>query len=399
MANVAKIPVIDISGGGGEAEQLQVAKELVEAAIEHGFVFIRNTGNDIPVEAVEGAFDISRKLFGAPLEEKEKCKYEQNNRGWSSMQYEVLDPKNQRVSSLQNSLRGWLLLSLTQTTCPGWRLQGVCIPLILSHLALATSLQPVIYRIRAFNFGEFVDGKAQQPIPDTIAQYEGQVGAFRDLCYQMCLKINTLLGIGLQVDPPDFFTAAHLREKGTSGTILRFLYYPPLADTSADREDVRAGAHSDYGSITMLFRLKGQAGLEILTREDTWAPVPVTPPGTEGDAAPPILVNIGDLLSYWTNGLLRSTVHRVVFPGPGKGAVEGETDADPRYSMAFFCHPVGTTPLTPVPSERVRQFKAPPSSSSQAAQLDPAGEKVLTADEHLNMRLRASYLQFYKDKE
>lgn len=353
MANVAKIPVIDISGGGGEAEQLQVAKELVEAAIEHGFVFIRNTGNDIPVEAVEGAFDISRKLFGAPLEEKEKCKYEQNNRGWSSMQYEVLDPKNQRVGDFKE----------------------------------------------AFNFGEFVDGKAQQPIPDTIAQYEGQVGAFRDLCYQMCLKINTLLGIGLQVDPPDFFTAAHLREKGTSGTILRFLYYPPLADTSADREDVRAGAHSDYGSITMLFRLKGQAGLEILTREDTWAPVPVTPPGTEGDAAPPILVNIGDLLSYWTNGLLRSTVHRVVFPGPGKGAVEGETDADPRYSMAFFCHPVGTTPLTPVPSERVRQFKAPPSSSSQAAQLDPAGEKVLTADEHLNMRLRASYLQFYKDKE
>lgn len=55
MAKVAKIPVIDISGDG---DQTQVAKELVEAAIEHGFVYIRNTGKDIPVEAVDGAFEM-----------------------------------------------------------------------------------------------------------------------------------------------------------------------------------------------------------------------------------------------------------------------------------------------------------------------------------------------------
>jgi isopenicillin N synthase-like dioxygenase len=148
--------------------------------------------------------------------------------------------------------------------------------------------------------------------------------------------------------------------------------------------------------MTMLFRLKGQAGLEILTRENTWAPVPVSPPGTEDDPAPPILVNIGDLLSYWTNGLLRSTVHRVVFPGPGKGSVAGETDSEPRYSIAFFCHPVGTTELGPVPSERVRAFAAP----TDAAKGNPYAErKVMTADEHLQMRLRASYLELYDDKK
>lgn len=53
MAQVAKIPVIDISGDG---DQTQVAKDLVEAAIEHGFVYIKNTGKDIPVEAIDGAF-------------------------------------------------------------------------------------------------------------------------------------------------------------------------------------------------------------------------------------------------------------------------------------------------------------------------------------------------------
>jgi hypothetical protein len=55
MAEVAKIPVIDISGDG---DQTQVAKELVEAAIEHGFVYIKNTGKDIPVDAIDGAFEM-----------------------------------------------------------------------------------------------------------------------------------------------------------------------------------------------------------------------------------------------------------------------------------------------------------------------------------------------------
>lgn len=54
MAKVARIPVIDISGGGDEA---QVAKDLVEAAIEHGFVYLKNTGSDIPVAAIDGAFE------------------------------------------------------------------------------------------------------------------------------------------------------------------------------------------------------------------------------------------------------------------------------------------------------------------------------------------------------
>lgn len=55
MATAAKIPVIDISD---DANQLQAAKDLVEAAVEHGFIYIKNTGKDMPVEAVEKAFNI-----------------------------------------------------------------------------------------------------------------------------------------------------------------------------------------------------------------------------------------------------------------------------------------------------------------------------------------------------
>jgi hypothetical protein len=130
---------------------------------------------------------------------------------------------------------------------------------------------------------------------------------------------------------------------------------------------------------TVLFRLPRQPGLEILLPTNKWVPVPVSPPGTESDPAPPILVNIGDLLSYWTDGLLRSTVHRVVFSG-GENGVEGETDTEARYSIAYFCHPVGTAPLTAVPSERVREFKG------QEGTKEGDKGKVLTANEHLMMR-------------
>lgn len=230
-----------------------------------------------------------------------------------------------------------------------------------------------------------------------------------DHCYNLSLKINHLLGIGLAVQPPTFFRDRHLRTLGPTGNILRFLYYPPLsaltssssaaaaapADPPAPtEEDVRAGAHSDYGSITLLFRLRGQAGLELDTSgRGTWAPVPVCPPGTEADPAPPVLVNIGDLLSYWTNGLLRSTVHRVVFPAAA--VVDGEGAEDPRYSIAFFCHPVGTTSLDPVPSERVRAHQPAGDGFARGGNPD-AGRKAITADEHLQMRLRASYLQMYE---
>ncbi|KAJ0114908.1 hypothetical protein J7T55_004650 [Diaporthe amygdali] len=356
MASAANIPLIDISASGEEA-QLRVAKELVDAAVEHGFVYIRNTGADIPADAVDRAFDLGKKLFDAPLEEKQKCTIQKNNRGWGGMKYETLDPKNQKSGDLKE----------------------------------------------AFNFGAFEDGKAQQPIPESVASYESQYSDFYEFCYKLCLKINYLLGIGLEVQPPTFFRDRHLREGGPSGNILRFLYYPPPGSLDQDdggEDDVRAGAHSDYGSITLLFRLAGQAGLEVSLRDGSWAPVPVVPPGAEGDPSPPILVNIGDLLSYWTNGLLRSTVHRVVFPGAGGGALlSGESCSEPRYSIAFFCHPVGTTTLEAVPSERVRAHEPTDGAEWAERGANPDVErKAITADEHLQMRLRASYLQMY-DKE
>ncbi|KAI0525316.1 hypothetical protein F5B22DRAFT_333367 [Xylaria bambusicola] len=354
MASAASIPIIDISGGGLQGDSTHVAKQLVDAAAEHGFVYVRNTGHDISFAQIQRAFDISKTLFQSPLEDKQRCTIEKNNQGWSGMHTETLDPKTQPVGDYKEG----------------------------------------------FNFGAFADSKATQPIPRSIEPYQTDLAIFRDSCHTLCRKLLLLFGIGLGVDPPEFFTAVHTPDE-PSGSILRFLYYPPPnATPSAQEADVRAGAHSDYGSVTLLFRLRGQAGLEILTRTGGWAAVPVCPPGTEDDPSPPILVNIGDLLSYWTNGLLRSTVHRVTFAGSkaenGTNAVElvdGESTTDPRYSIAYFCHPANDTPLAAIPSERVRNFQ---NGLATANAGNPYAErKVLTAEEHLKMRLRETYLQMY----
>ncbi|KAK7967434.1 uncharacterized protein PG986_001711 [Apiospora aurea] len=347
------IPIIDISAEG--AGELDVAKALVDAAAEHGFVYIRNTGKDITAQQISNAFDLSRALFASPIEEKQKCTIQKNNQGWSGMHTETLDPSSQRVGDYKE----------------------------------------------AFNFGPFTPThEAQQPLPGTLAAAQvTEIAQFRGACHALCERLLHLFGLGLGVTPPDFFAASHAPGK-PSGSILRFLYYPAPAAVSAassvEAGEVRAGAHSDYGSVTLLFRLRGQAGLEILTRAGTWEPVPVCPPGTEDDPAPPILVNIGDLLSYWTNGLLRSTVHRVTFEGDGSGGkkVAGESNNEPRYSLVYFCHPTNDTQLTAVPSERVKNFEG---GLAEASGGNPYAErKVLTADEHLKMRLQATYLQMYE---
>lgn len=92
---MTSIPVIDIAPASPEA-QARVARELVAAAVEHGFVYVKNS-DIIPADAVDEAFALGRRLFAAPVAEKQKCTIQKNNRGWSGMNYETLDPKNQRV--------------------------------------------------------------------------------------------------------------------------------------------------------------------------------------------------------------------------------------------------------------------------------------------------------------
>jgi isopenicillin N synthase-like dioxygenase len=224
---------------------------------------------------------------------------------------------------------------------------------------------------------EFRSGKAQQPLPPPLLENEARLDSFMIHCHTLCVRVLELMAIGLEINPSaggkDWFTVHHDPDQGPSGTVFRLLFYPslPKSDTYDQETDIRAGAHSDYGTITLLFQKPGQPGLEILTSEkgesEIWSAVPVNP---TNEAEVPILVNVGDLLSYWTNGLLKSAVHRVIFPKDGKG--------EDRYSMAYFMHPVDEARLEPVPSKLVPKHGS-------------GNDEIITAKQHLEERLSATY--------
>lgn len=233
--------------------------------------------------------------------------------------------------------------------------------------------------------GEPINKQPQQPMPEPLEPHTETLIAFQQACHDLCTRVLSLFAQGLNIDK-DWFTTRHDQTKGPSGTVFRLLYYPHTEDYD-DNLDIRAGAHSDYGSITLLFQQAGQPGLEIKGPDGEWSPVPVDPSASSANGsgtkrALPILVNIGDLLEDWTGGLLKSTVHRVIFP-----IDQGEAKAS-RYSIAYFCHPLDDAELEPVPSELVEQHAL---TTGKTTRRKGEGGGVLTARDHLMVRLARSY--------
>lgn len=111
-------------------------------------------------------------------------------------------------------------------------------------------------------------------------------------------------------------------------TILRILHYPPLPNHVPEGA-IRAAAHEDINLITLLPGAT-DTGLELLGRDGNWLSVEA--------AHDHIIVDAGDMLQNLSNGLLRSTTHRVVNP-------VGSNDS--RYSMPCFLHPRREADLSP----------------------------------------------------
>jgi isopenicillin N synthase-like dioxygenase len=146
-------------------------------------------------------------------------------------------------------------------------------------------------------------------------------------------------------EPIDFFS-----QRATDGdTILRVIHYPPIPE-DADPASIRSAPHEDINLITLLCEATA-SGLELLQRDGTWRSIPAL----EGQ----IIVDSGDMLQQLTNGLLKSTTHRVVNPDDQRSR---------RFSMPFFVHPNANTDLTPLPSCIVKTGGIPKFPSITAGQ-------------------------------
>lgn len=341
MAN--PLQVIDIS-----QPQEQTASALLGAAINQGFLFI--DGHDFTQEEVDELFRISKKFFTTTeLQEKKKYIIKSNNIGYTGFSNEHLDPRKARDFK-----------------------EGYNFGYANFKTGEYNLSEDYYYKRSTEN-----DAK-ENPVPSVLKGNEPLVVSTMQKLHKTASEILRLITIGLNIEDPKFFTDRH-RPDEPNGCVFRMLRYPLIRDDDLTKDgatfdpSIRAGAHTDYGSLTLLFQREGQQGLELQgdKEADNWIKVPFLASKHEGKA-PPLVVNFGDLLSYWTNGVLRSTVHRVKFS-------PGETRSSDRYSIVFFVHPSNETTLDPVPSELVQ--------TAGNGQSPPA----ITALEHLKQRLAATY--------
>ncbi len=188
--------------------------------------------------------------------------------------------------------------------------------------------------------------------------FRTQALAYRDAMGALGDRVLALLALSLDL-PEDWFAPSYQ----TPHAMVRLLRYPPQpapadAPTAPAANQIGAGAHTDWGGITLLAQ-DGLGGLEVRTRDAAWiAATPV--PGT-------FVVNLGDLMARWTNGIYTSNMHRV----------RNNHAARDRYAIAHFYSPnpdaVIAPPANCVTPDRPRQFA------------------TCTAAEHLDEMFRRSY--------
>ncbi len=137
---------------------------------------------------------------------------------------------------------------------------------------------------------------------------------------RLAVRIMRIFAVALNL--PEGFFEPYIDQPISA---LRALNYPHQSGPIAQPGQLRAGAHTDYGSLTILLPQPETYGLEILMPSGEWSAVPPI-----DDA---FVINIGDLMARWTNDRWVSTLHRVV------NSNSNGTTSNRRQSLAFFHQP------------------------------------------------------------
>jgi len=293
--NPAQLPIVDMSAASPKA---------MEHALTHrGFMYV--TGHGIEAQLTRQAFFAAKWFFAQAPEFKKAHAYSdiEANFGYQGLETESLDPVNAPDMKESFTMRNALAHADSPAHWPKGDFRDIALAFYTAGLGAA-------YRIM-----------------ETMAA---------------CLSL-----------PRDFFALRHRGENVT----LRFLHYPAAAACRPGSQ-LGAGAHTDYGSITLLFQ-DHIGGLELRGADGDWCAAPPV----EGAA----IINTGDLMERWTNGRFRSTVHRV-------RPITGNQD---RYSIALFIDP-----------DAAVQVECFPSCVSTER---PARYQGITAGEHIRRKIAATH--------
>jgi len=267
--NIASVSLRD-----AEKDPHGFAQELGNSFVEYGFAIVRDHG--IPEDLIHRAEEKAKNFFALPEEAKQKYYVEGAGgaRGYTPFGIETA--------------KGFKAHDLKEFWHVGREL-------------------PEGHKFRAV----MADNIWPAEIQDFRNTFTALYAAFDEAGVQVLRAIARFL----RVDE-EFFTDT-VRD---GNSVMRLLHYPAQSEPTG--EHIRAAAHEDINTITLLLGAE-EAGLELKTKDGRW--IPVSPKPGE------LVINIGDMLQRLTNGVLRSTSHRVVNPAPDRAS-------HARYSMPFFLH-------------------------------------------------------------
>ena len=255
-----------------EHRKREIADELWSAAVDIGFFQVSHHG--IALQDIRDAFTRAEAFFALPADTKAQWPLSRNA-GW------------EHKSQIRPSTRTPDQKESYQITRP--RMQGLW------------------------------------PTDAELPGFQAASLAFERQCWEVAMRLLSCFAYKLGFDE-GFFTRAHHPEAPSYQSTLRMLHYFAMDPALKDELGLwRAGAHTDFDCLTLLFQRPGQGGLQVLPGKEMegrqWTPVE--------PAEGVITCNIGDMLTRWSDDALPSNFHRVRNPLPRE--YQGA-----RYSLAFF---------------------------------------------------------------
>ena len=284
------IPVIDLANAlqPGSPGSAQAAQALRAAATDSGFFYVRNHG--VPPELVARQFALAERLLTLPVATRAALSIRNSptSRGFEALGAQTLD------ASARPDLKESFYCGMAYPD---------------DHPYVRAGYQTY--------------GHNQWPteVPEAPALCEAYIQAMLALSR----RLMQLLALSLAL-PEDYFDATSESPMLT----LRMLRYPPHP-ADADERTFGAGAHTDWGALTILAQ-DSHGGLQVQTPAGDW--IEATP--MEGT----FVVNLGDMIPRWTNGLYHSNPHRVR---------NHRSSGAPRYAIPFFYEPDYLARIEPVP--------------------------------------------------
>lgn len=298
------IPVLDWRRFAGGTDMDGFTADLSAACRGTGFFLLRHHGIDHRL--IEDVFGMADRFFALPEAEKARISIATNphNRGWAAPGAERLDETSATADRKEAFNIGYDLPARDPRVLAGEPFRGA-------------NLWPQIPGFR-----------------DVLLRYY-EAAQNLGLCLHMALARD----LGLE---DGWFDDKFTEPMAT----LRLLHYPPGTGTEGE---MGAGAHTDYGSITLLLT-DGEPGLQVRPRGGDWLDVP--------HVADAFVVNIGDCLMRWSNDIYVSTPHRVLPP------------ARRRRSVAFFLDPNPDAVISALPGTGEAKYPAISGAEYLRARLD-----------------------------